>query len=269
MLPKFDSFISFIIDPQRFSAGLEILIHTGYNSCWSNKFAGSWNSGDFPRWIQQVSVWHSLSYHCSRSKAESILRSSLLNESVEMTLNTFRLATSRRTYFIHADTYETMLEWKNIIQKNINWVKVAWLLAASECLGCNSCWIHRQHFICCPSKTSARKTRFGQSYLVKMTCKGFLLKQGEKGVVKDYKKRWFMLQGEYLYYFKDREVSLLSITSDFRNQSLWELFASVAALQSWSKGRRTHLNYIHLQGRIIFKLRLQWCYQSGQKRFRK
>ena len=34
---------------------------------------------------------------------------------------------------------------------------------------------------------------------------GFLLKQGERGPVKSFKKRWFTQKGTQLYYYKNKQ----------------------------------------------------------------
>jgi len=37
---------------------------------------------------------------------------------------------------------------------------------------------------------------------------GYLTKEGGKGLKKNWKKRWFILQEEYLYYYTDDAVRL-------------------------------------------------------------
>jgi len=39
--------------------------------------------------------------------------------------------------------------------------------------------------------------------------KGYLTKEGGKGLKKNWKKRWFILHGEHLYYFIDEQVQLI------------------------------------------------------------
>ena len=36
--------------------------------------------------------------------------------------------------------------------------------------------------------------------------RGYLTKEGGKGLKKNWKKRWFVLHGDYLYYFVDEMV---------------------------------------------------------------